>query len=70
MVTKMSSYHYLVETLRNLIWERTITGLEAARARGRKGGRPKLKASATKVAMAKKLYADQTNAIRDICRTL
>jgi DNA invertase Pin-like site-specific DNA recombinase len=60
----------LTEFERNLITERTIAGLEAARARGRKGGRPKLKASATKVTMAKKLYADHTNSIRDICRTL
>jgi DNA invertase Pin-like site-specific DNA recombinase len=43
---------------------------EGARARGRKGGRPKLNPSVSKVAMAKKLYADQTNSIRDICRTL
>jgi DNA invertase Pin-like site-specific DNA recombinase len=25
---------------RNLIWQRTLAGLKAARARGRKGGRP------------------------------
>src|ERR671929_1911143 len=53
----------LAEFERNLIRERTIAGLEAARARGRLGGRPELKASATKVAIAKKLYADKTTAI-------
>src|SRR5215831_10878349 len=53
----------LAEFERNLIRERTIAGLEAARARGRRGGRPELKASATKVAMAKKLYTDKTNTI-------
>jgi DNA invertase Pin-like site-specific DNA recombinase len=60
----------LAEFERNLITERTMAGLEAARARGRKGGRPKLNTSRSKVAMAKKLYADQTNSIADICRTL
>ena len=60
----------LAEFERNLITERTMAGLEAARARGRKGGRPKLNPAVSKVSMAKKLYADHTNAIRDICRTL
>ena len=60
----------LAEFERNLIKERTIAGLDAARARGRKGGRPKLTPSASKVAMAKKLYADKTNDIDDICRML
>jgi DNA invertase Pin-like site-specific DNA recombinase len=60
----------LAEFERNLITERTIAGLSAARARGRKGGRPKLKASATNVAMAKKLYRDKTNTPSDICKTL
>src|SRR5688572_12375571 len=35
----------LAEFERNLIKERTIAGLEAARARGRLGGRPKLQAT-------------------------
>jgi DNA invertase Pin-like site-specific DNA recombinase len=60
----------LAEFERNLITERTMAGLEAARARGRKGGRPKLKASSSTVTMARKLYADKTNTIRDICKTL
>ena len=60
----------LAEFERNLIRERTIAGLESARARGRLGGRPEVNASATKVAMAKKLYADKTTAISDICKTL
>jgi DNA invertase Pin-like site-specific DNA recombinase len=47
-----------------------MAGLEAGRARGRTGGRPRLKASASKVAMAKKLYADRANSIEDICNTL
>jgi DNA invertase Pin-like site-specific DNA recombinase len=60
----------LAEFERNLIRERTIAGLDAARSRGRLGGRPEIQASATKVAMAKKLYADKTNEISDICKTL
>ena len=60
----------LAEFERNLIKERTMAGLEAARARGRKGGRPKLNPSLSTVTMAKKLYADKTNSIADICRTL
>jgi DNA invertase Pin-like site-specific DNA recombinase len=60
----------LAEFERNLIQERTIAGLQAARARGRTGGRPKLNPSVSTVAMAKKLYADHTNSIADICRTL
>jgi DNA invertase Pin-like site-specific DNA recombinase len=60
----------LAEFERNLIRERTMAGLQAARARGRKGGRPKLNPAVSKIAMAKKLYADHSNSIADICRTL
>src|SRR5687768_5441264 len=45
----------LAEFERNLIKERTIAGLDAAR--GRQGGRPRLTTSSPKVVMAKKLYA-------------
>jgi DNA invertase Pin-like site-specific DNA recombinase len=60
----------LAEFERNLIKERTIAGLEAARARGRKGGRPKLNRALGKVAMARKLYLDRSNSIAEICKTL
>ena len=60
----------LAEFERNLIKERTMAGLEAARARGRRGGRPKLNPARSTVAMAKKLYADHTNSMADICRML
>jgi DNA invertase Pin-like site-specific DNA recombinase len=60
----------LAEFERNLIKERTIAGLEAARSRGRLGGRPKPKGYASKVAVAKKLYADDTNTVADIRKTL
>ncbi len=60
----------LAEFERNLIKERTIAGLEAARSRGRLGGRPALVSNSAKVSMAKKLYADKTNPIAEICKTL
>ena len=62
----------LAEFERDIIRERTKAGLEAARARGRKGGRPKAKTLDTprKVAIAQHLYNDKTNSIADICKTL
>ena len=60
----------LAEFERNLITERTIAGLEAARARGRKGGRPRRNPASGKVAMAKKLYRDRTLSIPEISKTL
>jgi len=60
----------LAEFERNLIRERTIAGLEAARARGRLGGRPQLTSESSKVTMAKKLYTDKTNEIDEICKIL
>jgi DNA invertase Pin-like site-specific DNA recombinase len=60
----------LAEFERNLIRERTNAGLAAARARGRKGGRPKRLDTDRKVQMARQLHADSTNSIQEICRTL
>jgi DNA invertase Pin-like site-specific DNA recombinase len=60
----------LAEFERNLIKERTLAGLLAARARGRKGGRPRLNPISGKVVLARKLYADKSNSIADICKTL
>ena len=59
----------LAEFERDLIKERTHAGLQAARARGRKGGRPKI-LSEKKMAMARALYADKNNSVEDICKTL
>jgi DNA invertase Pin-like site-specific DNA recombinase len=59
----------LAEFERDLIKERTNAGLQAARARGRKGGRPKV-LTEKKVAMARALYADKSHSIDDICKTL
>jgi DNA invertase Pin-like site-specific DNA recombinase len=63
----------VAEFERDIIQERTKAGLDAARARGRKGGRPPLDKDASKrkkVEMAKALHIDTTNSIEDICKTL
>src|SRR5438034_2632962 len=62
----------LAEFERDIIRERTNAGLQAARARGRLGGRPKAKTLNTqkKVALAQSLYDDKNNTIDDICKTL
>lgn len=62
----------LAEFERELIRERTKAGLEAARARGRKGGRPSgLSEDAQKTAMvAETLYKEKTLSIDEICSRL
>jgi len=60
----------LAQFERRLIQERTKAGLEAARAHGRNGGRPKISAGEAKVLLAKKLHADKSLEIDDICKTL
>lgn len=55
---------------RRLIQERTKAGIASARARGRKGGRPPMKANEPKVVLAKKLYCDKTIRLDDICAAL
>jgi DNA invertase Pin-like site-specific DNA recombinase len=62
----------LAEFERDLIRERTRAGLAAARARGRVGGQPRVEAfnSPRKLAIARALYEDKRNTIRDICQTL
>src|SRR2546428_10992728 len=62
----------LAEFERDIIRERTNPGLQAARARGRLGGRPKAKMLDTpkKVTLAQSLYDDKTNTIDEICKTL
>lgn len=59
----------LAEFERNLIRERTKAGLEAARARGRKGGRPK-RLSPKQRALAVDLYRQRKHTIEEICRTV
>jgi DNA invertase Pin-like site-specific DNA recombinase len=59
----------LAEFERDIIRERTLAGLAAARARGRKGGRPR-KLSKKQVEMAKNLMKDISIPIAEICKTL
>lgn len=62
----------LAEFERGIIRERTKAGLAAARARGRKGGRPKgLSKEAQHTAMiAETLYQDGDLTVKQICRQL
>jgi DNA invertase Pin-like site-specific DNA recombinase len=60
----------LAQFERELIRERTMAGLSAARARGKLGGRKPVPADDPKVRTAKKLHADKSLSIRDICNTL
>jgi DNA invertase Pin-like site-specific DNA recombinase len=59
----------LAEFERDIIKERTQAGLQAARARGRLGGRPKALTD-KKQSMVQALYNDKSNSIADICKTL
>jgi len=59
----------LAEFERDIIRERTMAGLKAARARGRKGGRPRIM-DENKIAMAKTLMADNTNSVKEVCKIL
>ena len=58
----------LAEFERNLIRERTQAGLTAARARGKKGGRPKV-LTGRQLSIAQDLY-DKRHPIQEICQTL
>ena len=60
----------LAEFERDLIRERTMAGLRAARARGRLGGRPKKLADPKKLALAQQLYENKQTDIATICQTL
>jgi DNA invertase Pin-like site-specific DNA recombinase len=59
----------LAEFERNLIRERTQAGLSAARARGRRGGRPTA-LTARQLNIAQALYNNKQNSIAEICHTL
>lgn len=59
----------LAEFERCLIQQRTLSGLEAARARGRKGGRPKA-LDAKNAALARQLYAEKKLTVAEICKVV
>lgn len=59
----------IAEFERDLIKERTKAGLKAARARGRKGGRPK-KMDIQTIEMARSLHKNANTTVAEICNTL
>jgi DNA invertase Pin-like site-specific DNA recombinase len=62
----------LAEFERDIIRERTVAGLEAARSRGRKGGRPEglSKEAKNKAIAAAALYQQKAMSVQEICRQL
>ena len=59
----------LAEFERDIIKERTQAGLAAARARGKRGGRPPA-LSPERIRFARRLYADKNNSVTEICKLL
>jgi len=59
----------LAEFERNLIRERTLAGLKAARARGRIGGRPK-SLDTTKTELLYRLRDEKKHTVKEICQIL
>src|SRR3954447_4170000 len=59
----------LAEFERDIIRERTNAGLMAARSRGKLGGRPKA-LSAERIKLARRLYADTSMSVAEICKML
>ena len=59
----------LAEFEREIISERTKAGLQAAKARGRCGGRPRLM-DQEKVRLARTLHNDKSITVGEICRSL
>jgi DNA invertase Pin-like site-specific DNA recombinase len=66
----LNIFSALAQFERRLIQESTKAGLAAARARGRKGGRPPMDHNHPKVILANKLFCDRSVCIDDICATL
>ena len=61
----------LAEFERDIITERTNAGLTAARARGRKGGRPRSSLNEDrKLQMARQMYEKKSIPVKDICKAL
>ena len=64
-----SIFAALAEFERELIRERTVAGLKAARARGRKGGR-KFALSKAQVRLAQATMAHRDTSVSELCREL
>jgi len=63
------SNRFLAEFERNLIRERTQAGLQAARVRGRKGGRQQ-KLTPQQIEIGRSLAADPKRSVSSICKHL
>ncbi len=59
----------LAEFEREIIRERTMAGLESARARGRRGGRPKA-LDENKAKLARRLKDEGEHSVEEICEML
>ena len=59
----------LAEFEREIIRERTVAGLESARARGRRGGRPKA-LDESKAKLARRLKEEGEHSVEEICSML
>ncbi|MEM8610654.1 MAG: recombinase family protein [Cyanobacteria bacterium P01_H01_bin.105] len=59
----------IAEFERDLICERTHAGLKAARARGRKGGRP-IKATPAKIKQIQAMLKDENITVKEACATV
>jgi DNA invertase Pin-like site-specific DNA recombinase len=59
----------LAEFEKGIIYERTMSGLKAARARGRVGGRPKVM-DKEKIIMAKALMDTNSIPVKEVCKRL
>ncbi|MEM7516026.1 MAG: recombinase family protein [Planctomycetota bacterium] len=66
----LNIFSALAQFERRLIQERTRAGLDAARARGRVGGRPRIDSTDPRVATARTLHRDRSLSIEEICSTL
>ena len=59
----------LAEFERDMIQERTLAGIEAAKQRGRIGGRPR-KFDKKTVEFARSMLDDKSNTVADVCKAL
>ena len=67
LLSQNRSFSALAEFERDLIRDRTRAGLEAARACGRKGGRP-AQLSRKEIEKMLKYYHDRKNTVNEICK--
>lgn len=69
---QLAVFGAMAEFERDIIKERTLSGLEAARKRGRVGGRPRGTSEDTlkKVKLVKKMREDKSLSVEDICKQI